>query len=182
MNDERCEMCKAEGFPDILAHYKGVPAGGSSTGKAIPALCFDHKHGRVRKHLEKLRQERGLGILNQPLTGNARQDAVGLPPPRLSRLRTCARCGSAKHRGSCKGMKGHHVPEPQVKPIGVCRCGCGEPTNRDYIWGHRTKKAAPAVVERATVPKKSEYADVVAALELKRDHITAAIDALRALE
>lgn len=49
--DERCALCRDAGFPDILAHFKAVRAGESHDGKAHPALCYDHKHGKMPKFL-----------------------------------------------------------------------------------------------------------------------------------
>lgn len=48
--DEVCVPCKEAGFNNILAHYKGTPAGMSHNGKAIPPMCYDHKNGKVPKH------------------------------------------------------------------------------------------------------------------------------------
>ena len=52
MGDERCQMCKDAGFPDVLAHYKAVAAGRSHDGKAQPPLCWDHKNGKVPKRMQ----------------------------------------------------------------------------------------------------------------------------------
>ena len=48
-----CALCKEAGFPNIIAHYKPVPAYQSHTGKAIPALCWDHKNGKVPRHIQE---------------------------------------------------------------------------------------------------------------------------------
>jgi hypothetical protein len=57
VGDERCEPCKTAGFPDILAHYKEVPAGRSHDGKRIPPMCWDHKHGKVPRYMQTAEPE-----------------------------------------------------------------------------------------------------------------------------
>lgn len=196
VSDERCEMCRDAGFPDILAHYKGVSAGGSNTGKSIPSLCFDHKHGRVPKHLEKLKQEQELRkskdepaapapVPDRPtFSGKARQDAKPsriYPPEVLVESlpgrpkyevfpNLCSRgCGNHRHRGSCKGMSGVKKASPMPKPIGTCLCGCGEPTNRGYIWGHKTKTRPPQPPVVAASSLQSDIEERIKKLQQLRD-------------
>jgi hypothetical protein len=57
MSDEVCLPCKQAGFANILAHYKGVSKGMSANGKEIPPMCFDHKHGRVPKHIQRVQPQ-----------------------------------------------------------------------------------------------------------------------------
>ena len=51
MADERCKMCHDAGFPNVIAHYKGIEKGRSHDGKEHPPLCWDHKHGKTPRHI-----------------------------------------------------------------------------------------------------------------------------------
>lgn len=51
VGDERCVPCKEAGFPNILAHYKGVPAGKTHNGKTQHPMCWDHYHKKEPKHI-----------------------------------------------------------------------------------------------------------------------------------
>jgi len=57
MADDRCAMCRDAGFPNVLAHYKPIPAGQAYDGKAVPALCFDHKHGKAPKFIVAVKDQ-----------------------------------------------------------------------------------------------------------------------------
>lgn len=48
---ECCELCKAAGFVNILAHYKSVAASKSHNGERQPAMCYDHRHGKTPRHI-----------------------------------------------------------------------------------------------------------------------------------
>jgi RNA polymerase sigma-70 factor (ECF subfamily) len=56
LNDmsDMCRPCADAGFKNIIAHYKGVPKGQSHDGKEHPPMCFDHKHGKLPKHMQHL--------------------------------------------------------------------------------------------------------------------------------
>ena len=47
-----CIPCREAGFPNVVAHYKGVKPGQSQDGKGSPAMCFDHKHGKIPKFIQ----------------------------------------------------------------------------------------------------------------------------------
>lgn len=58
MSELRCGPCRDAGRPDVIAHTKGLTAGQSQTGKAVPPMCWDHKNGLTPQWLkDKLRDE-----------------------------------------------------------------------------------------------------------------------------
>jgi hypothetical protein len=59
---EVCGLCKAAGFPNVLAHYKGTPKAMSSSGQAVPPMCFDHRNGKVPRFIQEA-QGNGLQAL-----------------------------------------------------------------------------------------------------------------------
>jgi hypothetical protein len=105
--DERCQMCKELGFPDVLAHYKGTPAGMSHNGKAIPALCWDHKNGKVPKFIkqnapaevEKVTAPKGYEVFD-PTKAAAEICGCGRPLP---------------HKGRCS-VRREAQEKPQAPP------------------------------------------------------------------
>lgn len=93
LTDERCQMCKEAGFPDVLAHYKAIPRGMSHDGQAHPALCYDHKNGKVPKFIQKKIDEA------EPV--EARVDKPEDEPEQ-----DLCDCGKPwKHPGRCLGTK-----------------------------------------------------------------------------
>lgn len=71
----------------------------------------------------------------------------------------------------------------QVKEVKTCACGCGEipPGGREYIWGH---KGTPQRVKKNASSNGSssiDYRSILAQLELKRDQLDKAIEAVKVL-
>lgn len=66
-----CGPCKGEGRGVVIAHYAGVSAGKSPTGKAIPPMCWHHRFGKP------------LPAISAPPVVNAPDSVtVEAPPPK----------------------------------------------------------------------------------------------------
>lgn len=77
MSELRCGPCRDAGRPDVIAHTRGLTAGQSQTGKAIPPMCWDHKNGKTPQWLkDKLRdagkEVPGVVLRNHAVSGKAR--------------------------------------------------------------------------------------------------------------
>src|ERR1700733_9157451 len=94
MADERCKMCHDAGFPNVIAHYKGIEKGRSHDGKEHPPLCWDHKHGKTPRHI---------------LEANGNSTIVGSSPIEESVSPAAEeRCGCGRpvvHRGRCAARR-----------------------------------------------------------------------------
>jgi hypothetical protein len=151
-------MCREAGFLDILAHFKAVSASQSKDGKAHPALCYDHFHGRVPKHIERAN---GVSLADRLLAMNAAPE-----PPQVEQTELCA-CGKVNHhRGACRGRpRGGWSGKPQTAIVlapkpkpgdgHFCACGCGTEMFglHNYKRGHHpnstSTKLAKVTVERS---------------------------------
>lgn len=147
MAEERCTLCREAGFPNVLAHFKGVSAGMSTTGKAEPPLCWDHKHGKVPRFLAETTGNSLEAIVDQTHREIAGQ-SNGRPPAAIA-PRLCA-CGC-----------GDPMPE-------------GYSDRLSFIRGHKTKhalaKSEPVPVGRRIKPvTASRGRKIVGLVEVLQD-------------
>jgi hypothetical protein len=152
MADDRCAMCREAGFPDVLAHYKPVPAGMSHNGKAVPPLCWDHKHGKVPRFITEVK-----GNSLEALVEQTHREIAGKANAAVSANgRVCA-CG-------CGTSMGDYVERLK------------------FIRGHKPKKTAlakterPIHVPRGRKPKNLSLIDVLQNLRGLIDAQKAEID------
>jgi hypothetical protein len=95
-------MCAEAGFPDVLAHYKAVLKGMSHDGKAKPALCYDHAHGKtpafiLRLHASKVEEKNTDTPTTESQTPSQETCGCGRP---------------ASHRGRCAFRRGAKPAQP----------------------------------------------------------------------
>lgn len=119
---EHCELCKEEGRGLVVAHYKGVPAAQSHTGRAIPPLCWHHKNNKPRPNLSGDPNAQLIADTHEEIA-RARQGGTTMNDEEETAQeeteRRCTRgCGKPPHRGLCKGQttpRNHRptVPTPE---------------------------------------------------------------------
>lgn len=107
LSDDRCKMCADAGFPDILAHYKAVPKGMSHDGKGKPALCWDHAHGKIPRHI----------LESRPQQAEPEPKAEpGLTNQTKSEVEKCG-CGRPlPHKGRCAFRRGENGNSRALAP------------------------------------------------------------------
>lgn len=113
MADAYCEPCKQEGRGLIVAHYKGVPASMSHTGKAIPSMCWHHRNNKP------------LPAISAPPRGEEAPAPKRAETPTPDVLEPPAPTTSKSHPR--KDFMNSNDKKSEQR---VCACGCGTP-----IWG-----------------------------------------------
>jgi hypothetical protein len=140
-------MCREAGFPNVLAHYKPVSAGMSHNGKAVPALCWDHKHGKVTRFISNITENSLEAMVEQ--THREIADLVN---------------------GSSTAIT------TTVEEARLCACGFGQKipdnygTRMSYIRGHKSRQAVEKthtikLQKVARVERKTRNMSLVEVLE-----------------
>ena len=122
MGDERCAMCKDAGFPNVLAHYKAIPAGMSHNGHAIPPLCFDHKHGRVPPFIASAQHKSEKPV--EPVKPEA-----NTMPKEETEVCGCGR--PLPHKGRCEARRANTTLPPRFDARPTARGATADPPRRN---------------------------------------------------
>ena len=147
-------MCRDAGFPNVLAHYKPVPSGMSHNGKAIPALCWDHKHGKVPRHISET-----------PTPTNGMEALVEQTHREIATEELCG-CGRpVVHKGRCSARR-----NAQAKPQALARSTVAAPVNL-------TPKTRTKSTLKLTLPEV--LANLANMLELHRAEVDEDLEAIR---
>lgn len=128
MVDERCAECASAGFPNVLAHYKAIPKGMSHDGKATPALCWDHKHGKTPRFITESKNNS-----LEKLVDDAHREIAQRQPETVPKKLNCG------------------------KAICACGCGTEfiktGPRSK-FIAGHKPERANPTKITTAIESRK----------------------------
>ena len=171
MSDERCQMCKEAGFPDVLAHYKAVPKGSSHDGKAHPPLCWDHKHGKMPRFIQALSQSKEpplpnpsdlttqiLSIRESGETWKEISKQTGIPYSKLyHQFRGLDKSPQPKQKGKWSECFEQfcNIPVGETKVVALPEGGTPQQMNssvglnkltQKWYWSLRTKGQPPGMV------------------------------------